>query len=126
MPLAVHPEVEIALRPYEGAAEALLFDLGRMDRFLAQFRWHHRVSGSGQVSVGQTSYYIGKAHRSKVVTVGFEAGDRHFVFTDQETGQVLRRCRAKGLEAESITIATKSQLVPVNVESEPGGAPKGV
>jgi hypothetical protein len=102
-PYQAHPEVRIPIRPFVPEAELLLFSLSRVDRFLAQFVWQHKVTTSGQVSIGESVYYVGKVHAGKQVTVRFDPKDRHFVFTHPQTGKELKRCPSKGLDVRTIT-----------------------
>jgi transposase InsO family protein len=102
-PYQAHPEVRIPIQPFVPEAELLLFNLSRVDRFLAQFVWQHKVTTSGQVSIGESLYYVGKAHTGKQVTVRFDPEDRHFVFTHPQTDKVLKRCPLKRLDVPSIT-----------------------
>ena len=46
-PVHRHPEVWRTRRPYHPSAELDLFSLERVDQFLAQFIWQHKVSVSG-------------------------------------------------------------------------------
>jgi len=103
IPYQAHPEVHIPIRSFVPEAELLLFSLSRVDRFLAQFVWQHKVTKSGQVSIGESVYYVGKAHAGKQVTVRFDTKDRHFVFTHPQTGKVLKRCPSKRLDVSTIT-----------------------
>jgi hypothetical protein len=102
-PLDVHPEVRQPLRPFHPAAELALFDLARVDHFLAQFTWSYKVSAVGQICIAQHRYSIGKAYAGQQIDVRFAQPDRHFVFCDGQTGQIIKRCPAQGLDTASIT-----------------------
>lgn len=102
-PYQAHPEVRIPLQPFAPEVELLLFSLTRVDRFLAQFTWQHKVTKSGQVSIGESVYYVGKAHAGQRVTVSFDPTDRHFVFSRPQTGKEVKRCPAKRLDVPTIT-----------------------
>lgn len=103
MPYQAHPEVRIPVRPFVPEAELLLFQLARVDRFLAQFAWQHKVTKSSQVSIGESVYYVGRALAGTQTTVRFDPTDRHFVFAHPQTGKELKRCPAKGLDVPTIT-----------------------
>jgi hypothetical protein len=79
-PIAVHPEVNVPLRPYTPDAELALFDLRRVDQFLARYTWPHKVSQVGQVAVGPHLYYVGVTHAGQTVDVRFDPADRHLTF----------------------------------------------
>jgi transposase InsO family protein len=102
-PMEVHPEVLRPLRSYHLAAELALFDLARVDRFLARFTWSYKVSKVGQVSIADHTYSVGIAHAGKQVDVRFDPQNRHFVFHDGQTGRSIKRCPAKGLDVATIT-----------------------
>lgn len=102
-PMQVHPEVLHPLRPYRPAAELALFDLARVDHFLAQFGWSYKVSRVGQVRIAQHTYSVGKAHAGQRIDVRFDPHDRHFVFREGQSGKTIKRCPAKGLDAITIT-----------------------
>lgn len=102
-PLRAHPEVLHPLRPYQPAAEVALFDLARMDQFLAQFTWSYKVSTRGQITIAEHAYSVGIAHAGQQVTVRFDPQERHFVFHDSQDGRPLKRRPAKALDAELMT-----------------------
>ena len=102
-PMEAHPEVLHPLRPYHPAAELALFDLARVDRFLAQFTWSYKVSKVGQVCISNHAYSVGTAHAGQRVDVRFDSHDRHFVFSEGQSGKTIKRCPAKGLDVATIT-----------------------
>lgn len=102
-PYQAHPEVCLPLRPFILEAELLLFSLDRVDYFLAQFTWSHKVTASGQVFIGEQVYYVGQKYAGLQATVRFDPSNRHFVFTHPQTGKVLKRCPAKGLDIPTLT-----------------------
>jgi len=102
-PMEVHPKVLHPLRPYHPAAELALFDLDRVDRFLAHFTWSYRVSKVGQFRIANHTYSVGKAHAGQRVDVRFDSHDRHFVFCEGQSGKTIKRCPAKGLDVATIT-----------------------
>ena len=102
-PMEVHPEVLHPLRPYHPAAELALFDLARVDRFLAQFTWSFQVSKAGQFRIANRTYSVGKAYASQRVDVCLDPYDRHFVFREGQSGKIIKRCPARGLDVGTIT-----------------------
>jgi hypothetical protein len=73
--MQVHPEVWQPLRPFHPTAELALFDLGRVDRFLAQFSWSYQVSKVGQLAVADYTYSVGLAYAGQRVDVRFDPGE---------------------------------------------------
>jgi transposase InsO family protein len=110
IPYQAHPEVCVPLQPFVPEAELLLFKLARVDSFLAQFSWQHKVTKSGQVWVGETSYYVGQAHAGLNTIVSFDPDDRHFVFKHAQTPKIFKRCPAKKLDVPTIT-GLKSEII---------------
>jgi len=90
-PMEVHPEVLHPLRPYRSAVELALFDLARVDRFLAQFTWSYKVSKVGQVDIAQHTYSVGKAYAGQRVNVCF---DPHDISSSSVKARVVRLSNA--------------------------------
>ncbi|MEZ4737480.1 MAG: integrase core domain-containing protein [Caldilineaceae bacterium] len=104
-PVVAHPDLLHPVRPYQPAQEFALFDLQRVDHFLAQFTWQRIVGKTGQVSLGgQHHYYsVGHAYAAKAVVVRFDPTDRHFVFALADTPhQVIARRPARNLDASDL------------------------
>ena len=102
-PVKAHPEVLHPLRPYHPSAELALFSTDRVDHFLAKFTWSYKVSEVGQFNILKRPYSVGTVHTGERVDVRFDPQDRHFVFSEAETGITIRRCPAKGLDTAAIT-----------------------
>ena len=102
-PVEVHPEAFQPSRPYHPSAELALFSLDRVDRFLAKFTWSYKVSKVGQFKILQRPYSVSTAYAGERVDVRFDPQDRHFVFSEAETGIAIKRCPAKGLDTPVIT-----------------------
>lgn len=99
-PVVAHPDLLCPARPYQPDTEFALFDLGRVDRFLAQFLWHRIVGKNGQVSLGGQHYYysVGHTYATQQVCVHFDPTDRHFVFAlAGEPQQIIARRSARHL-----------------------------
>ncbi len=97
-PIVAHPKLLIPRRPYKPEWELALFDLKRVDAYLATFTWSRKVSQTGQVSIGPCDmrYSVGRAYAGQHVQVTFDPDNRHFVFHDTAS-QEIRRHVAKGL-----------------------------
>ena len=80
-PLVAHPELLVPRRPYRPESELDLFDLQRVDNYLATQTWTRSVSQVGQVTLGGYGYGLGKAWAGQTVAVTFDALHRQFVFT---------------------------------------------
>ena len=111
-PLVAHPELLVPRRPYRPEWELDLFDLKRVDDYLATHTWIRTVSEVGQVSLGGQRYGLGIAWAGQAVSIGFDPQLRQFVFTQvkPETKRGQRhpdlspvRLDAKGLSVQDIT-----------------------
>jgi hypothetical protein len=111
-PLVAHPELLIPRRPYHPNREGALFDVKRVDAFLATQQWTRTVSQVGQVTLGGYRYGVGTAWAGQTVSIHFESHDRHFVFTHLRPAtrrSVARpalapvRRQAQGLTVETLT-----------------------
>lgn len=103
-PVVAHPELLIPRRLYKPEWELALFDLKRVDAYLATFTLSRKVGKTGQITIGawKTRYSVGRAYAGQTVQVKFDPQDRHFVFYDA-AGQEIKRRPAKGLSVEDIT-----------------------
>jgi transposase InsO family protein len=79
-PLRVHPTARFSGRPFCPELEWQLFDLNRVDAFLAQQVWIRHVGEQGQVGVGSHHYYVGRDYAFQTVTVCFQPATRTFRF----------------------------------------------
>lgn len=105
-PVVAHPDLLQPPHPYQPGQECALFDLQRVDHFLAQFTWQRRVAASGQISLGgQHHYYsVGRTYAQQLVWIHFDPADRHFVFfADASATQCLARRQARHLSVVDLT-----------------------
>ena len=84
-------------RPYRRDREWLLFDLDRVDAYLATRVWTRQVSASGNVSLGNYFYQIGRQAARQRVTIRFNPSQRTFCFQTAE-GRLLAELPAEGLD----------------------------
>ena len=105
-PIFAHPELLESRRPYRPEHELALFDLSRVDAYLATFTWQRKVGKTGQISLGshRQRYTVSRTYARQQVLVRFDPNDRHFVFYDiDDPEKEIRRQPAKNLEAADIT-----------------------
>jgi transposase InsO family protein len=123
-PVVAHPELLQPRRPYAGA-EGQVFDLARVDQYLATLQWTRRVSKAGQVSLGgpHIRYSVGHLYARQQVLIRFDPADRHFVFfTTADLPQDVGRQPVKNLSVADLTglvdaPAQPSQLsLPLDLE----------
>jgi transposase InsO family protein len=80
-PLVAHPEMLISHRPYRPEWELDLFDLKRVDAYLAGFTWLRTATSVGQVCVRGLRYGLGQAWAHQNISITFDPEHRQFVFT---------------------------------------------
>jgi hypothetical protein len=121
-PLVAHPELLIPRRPYRPEWESALFDLKRVDTYLAAHRWIRTVSQTGQVALGGYRYGLGKAWAEQTVSVSFDTEQRQFVFTqvrpDTKQGHRLPELAPVRLDAQGLGIEDLTGL-PTALENLP-------
>jgi hypothetical protein len=103
-PVTAHPELLQPRRPFQPEHELALFDLQRVDAYLARFTWQRKVGKPGQIEVGRQRYSVGRAYARRSVLIRFDPADRHFVFYDVDAPELeIRRRPAKGLDMTDLT-----------------------
>jgi transposase len=105
-PIVAHPELLQPRRPFQPEQELALFDLKRVDAYLATFTWKRMVDKNGLVSLGgkQRRYSVGRSYAGREVSVRFDPTDRHFVFSEANASEkVIKRLPAKGLDIGDLT-----------------------
>jgi len=113
-PLIAHPELLIPRRPYHPQRERALFDLKRVDAYLATQTWLRTVSSVGQVTLGGYRYGVGIAWATQTVSIRFDSQDRQFVFTclkpPTRRGQDLPALPAVRRDAQGLTVEALTGL----------------
>jgi hypothetical protein len=99
--LAAFPALATPRRAYQMEHEDAMWCLARVDWFLAQGLWQRRVGRSGQISLYNRDYWVGKRQVGQDVSVQFDPTDRQWVICDHR-GQELRRHAAEQLTRERI------------------------
>jgi len=105
-PIVAHPELLQPRRPFQPEQELALFDLERVDAYLATFTWKRIVDKNGRVSLGgkQRRYSVGRSYAGREVVARFDPTDRHFVFSESHASEkIIRRLPAKGLDIGDLT-----------------------
>jgi hypothetical protein len=80
-PLVAHPELLVSQQPYRPEWEFELFDLKRVDAYLAGFTWFRTATSVGQSCVGGLRYGLGQAWAHQNISITFDPEHRQFVFT---------------------------------------------
>jgi len=119
-PLVAHPELLIPRRPYQPEWELDLFDLQRVDEYLATQTWIRTVSQVGQVSLGGYRYGLGIAWAGQTVSISFEVQPRQVVFTqvrpETKRGQAPPELSPVRLPAQGLTVHDLTGLLAALAE----------
>lgn len=94
-PVTAYPELLQPLRSYQLEHELALFDLDRVDTFLASFQWQRKSDKVGYVQIGgrKRRYHIGRKNANQQCCIRFDPTDRQLVFTllDNPEQEICRR-----------------------------------
>jgi len=99
--LEIHPQLLHSERLYSVELESRLWDLSRVDAFLAQGVWYRRADRYGLISLYNRSKCLGRAYRGQEVAIRFDPEHRHWVVSDLN-GKVIARFIAAELSRERI------------------------
>jgi hypothetical protein len=106
-PVVAHPELLRPHRLFRPEHELALFDLNRVDAYLATFTWERKVGKTGQITLGgrHQRYSVGRLYAGQQILVRFDPTDRHFVFFDpDDLDQEVGRRPARDLIEKSIRL----------------------
>ena len=78
-PLEAFPDLVKRRRPYGADQELSLFDLSRVDAYLAQWEWRRQVDSTGKISLANRNHLIDRRYKGQVVKVRFDPTTREFV-----------------------------------------------
>jgi hypothetical protein len=79
-PLVACPEARCSGRIYQPDLEWTLFDMTRVDAYLARRPWVRQVSESGCVSLGRHLYSVSRGRKGQTATARFVPATRTFHF----------------------------------------------
>jgi transposase-like protein len=96
-PLLAHPQARHSGRPYHPAMEWTLFEMARVDRYLAALVWTRQISASGTISLGHQVYGVGRTYAHQTVSVRFVRASRSFHIQSAD-GTILVEHGAVGLD----------------------------
>lgn len=90
-PSVAFPQLRTPRRPYDPTQEAVLFDLSRVDAYLAGWRWQRTVDRAGKISLADRNYRVGTAVAGQVVQVQYDPTARVCVGRLADGTEVLRQ-----------------------------------
>jgi transposase InsO family protein len=123
-PMKAFPQQYHSGRIYRPEIEHQIFDLLKVDHYLAERSWKRKVAKNQAIKIAKQSYSLGKAKVGQIITVKFDPFLRHFKFCNDE-GDFLDSRPAKGLDEQrilgnlDITLPPNFQLqIPFEYEQE--------
>ena len=112
-PVVAYPDLLRPRRPFSLGQELALFDLKKVDAYLASFLYQRLANKTGQICLGghHRYYSVGRAYAHQLILVCFDPLDRHFVFfqTVPPYAEIGRR-PAQGLDPARIIAIHESAL----------------
>jgi hypothetical protein len=109
--MEAYPALRHSGRPYDPAGEDAMWDLARVDRFLASGVYHRRANARGAIWLYGWGRGLGRAHRGKEVYIRFDPSARQWVVSDHQ-GQELKRLEAEELSRKRILSLTVGHQRP--------------
>lgn len=105
-PLQAHPELLRPRRTYRPELEWLLFDLAKVDSYLASLQFERKVGKTGQITIGgeHDRYQVGPAFARQYVQIKFDPAKREYVAYLEENGtlQEVKRWPARDLKIHDL------------------------
>lgn len=112
-PVVAYSDLLRPRRPFSLEQELALFDLKKVDAYLASFLYQRLANKTGQICLGghHRYYSVGRAYAHQSILVCFDPLDRHFVFfqTVPPYAEIGRR-PARGLDPARIIALHESPL----------------
>jgi transposase len=108
-PLSVFPTADYTGRPYHPDLEWDMFDLSRVDAFLAKHIWIRKVAKNGTVHLGDHYYILGRTWKSLTISIRFVPDSRSYSFQSKD-GLLNKELPALGITKEQII-----GLIPAHV-----------
>jgi hypothetical protein len=99
--LHAHPDLQRNPRHYRQADEAALWQMQRVDEFIAQRVWTRRVDKVGRVSLFSTAYSVGRPYAGHEVNIHFDIPTREWVIQNEQ-GHILKRYPSQEITPERI------------------------
>jgi len=89
-PVVAFPDLMKPRRPYHPDQERSLFDLDRVDAYLAQWEWQRQVDVAGKISLADRNHRVGRHYKRQVVKVRFDLSTRNFVCSSVANEEIVR------------------------------------
>ena len=100
-PAVACPDLLCARHPFQVDRERQLFDLARVDAYLAHWEWRRPVDSAGKISLASRNQYISKRYLRQVVKLRFDPATRE-VICALASDEIVARLTLVELTAEYI------------------------
>jgi hypothetical protein len=118
--LEAYPDLRHSGRSYCASDERRLWDLTRVDRFLASLTLYRRANARGAIWIYGEPRNLGRAHGGQEIRARFDPSDRQWVVTDLEDRE-LKRFPAPELSRARILALDVGKTHSKGQKSEAGG-----
>jgi hypothetical protein len=95
------PQLRTPRRAYRPDREGAMWDLSRVDAFLARGFWRRHADGNGVISIYGHNRAVGRAWARQDLVVRFDATTRCWLISDRD-GETVKRLPASELTRERI------------------------
>jgi hypothetical protein len=99
--LEAFPQLAVPRRESAPADEGAMWDLSRVDAFLARGCWRRRVDCNGRISIYGHGRSVGRAWAHQEVVLRFEASSRRWMVSDRD-GELIKPLPVSELTRERI------------------------
>lgn len=102
-PLLVYPEARQPRRYFTQQEELAIFQLERVERYLAAGRWLRHTSAKGQFRFHTTSFNVRTTYANQTVVITFNYDTRQFEVRPAQSDELLRSFKPAWLSVAAIT-----------------------
>jgi hypothetical protein len=99
--MEVFPQLGTLRRSYRRDQEPALWDLSRVDAFLAQGCWRRHADGNGAISIYGHGRSVGRAWARQELVLRFDSPSRCWLVSDQK-GEFVKQFPVEELTRERI------------------------
>lgn len=117
--LQTYPALAKRAKAYHSDLESTLWHFPLVLQFLAQHRWPRTVSKTGQISLYNRNYSVGRPFAGQIVSVRFDAQLREWVIENTQ-GQIVRRQPFKEFDAHRVQTMQITHRKPSRIKSTAG------
>lgn len=117
--LETYPELAQPRRSYDAETEIETWHFSRALRRLAQHRWPRKVSQTGQISLYNRNYSVGRPYAEQIVIVRLDASSLEWIVENRQ-GEVIRRHLWRGFDAQAVRTLQMTYRKPCRRKSAQG------